>query len=90
MDVREKLVELINDCRAMEGYGIDLVERQTDHLIANGVTVQKYGEWVQHCFEIECINCHQEALRDSFNKYVFSNYCPHCGAKMIPQSPKGE
>ena len=46
MDVREKLVELINDCRAMEGYGIDLVERQTDHLIANGVTVQEYAEWV--------------------------------------------
>ena len=43
MDVREKLAELINDCRAMEGYGIDLVERQTDHLIANGVTVQ---EWI--------------------------------------------
>ena len=43
MDVREKLVELINDCRAMEGYGMDLVERQADHLIANGVTVQ---EWI--------------------------------------------
>ena len=43
MDVREKLVELINDCRFMEGYGMDLVERQTDHLIAHGVTVQ---EWV--------------------------------------------
>ena len=43
MDVREKLVELINDCRAMEGYGMELVERQADHLIANGVTVQ---EWI--------------------------------------------
>ena len=43
MDVREKLVELINDCRAMEGYGLDLVERQADHLIEHGVTVQ---EWI--------------------------------------------
>ena len=43
MDVREKLVELINDCRFMEGYGMDLVERQADHLIAHGVTVQ---EWI--------------------------------------------
>ena len=43
MDVREKLVGLINDCRFMEGYGMDLVERQADHLIAHGVTVQ---EWV--------------------------------------------
>ena len=40
MGVREKLVELIHDCRAMDGYGQDLVERQADHLIANGVTVQ--------------------------------------------------
>ena len=43
MDVREKLVELINDCRFMEGYGMDLVERQADNLIAHGVTVQ---EWI--------------------------------------------
>ena len=43
MDVREKLVELINDCRFMEGFGMDLVERQADHLIAHGVTVQ---EWI--------------------------------------------
>ena len=39
MDVREKLVELINDCRVMEGYGMDLVERQADYLISNGVTM---------------------------------------------------
>ena len=43
MDVREKLVELINDCRVMEGYGMDLVEKQADYLISNGVTVQ---DWV--------------------------------------------
>ena len=43
MDVREKLVELINDCRVMEGYGMDLVEMQADYLISNGVTVQ---EWI--------------------------------------------
>ena len=43
MDDREKLVEMINDCRFMEGYGMDLVERQADHLIAHGVTVQ---EWI--------------------------------------------
>lgn len=85
MDVREKLVELLADAE------MGKTERNflADQLINNGVTVQKCGEWVQHCFEIECINCHQEALRDSFNKYVFSNYCPHCGAKMMPQT-KGE
>ena len=73
MDVREKLVELINDCRAMEGYGIDLVERQTDHLIANGVTVQEYGEWVHPKEYVVsngflCSKCgHQEASHYPIN-----------------------
>ena len=49
-DVREKLVELINDCRVMEGYGVDLVERQADYLISNGVTVQKYGHGGKYDF----------------------------------------
>ena len=50
MDVREKLVELINDCRVMEGYGMDLVERQADYLISNGVTVQEYGHGGKYDF----------------------------------------
>ena len=37
MTERERLIELINDCRCMEGYGEELVERQADHLLANGV-----------------------------------------------------
>ena len=98
MDVREKLVELLKEISYDQKLGwYDLwdmhygaAEDIADLLVAHGVTVQECGEWIQHCFEIECTNCHQEALRDSFNKYVFSNYCPHCGAKMMPQPPKGE
>ena len=43
---RDRLVELLDDCRYMEGYGMDLVEKQADHLIANGVIVPpcKVGE----------------------------------------------
>ncbi len=52
MNVREKLVELINDCRFMEGYGMDLVERQADHLIAHGVTVQEL-DGCKYCEEYE-------------------------------------
>ena len=52
MDVREKLVELTNDCRFMEGYGMDLVERQADHLIAHGVTVQAL-DGCEYCKEYE-------------------------------------
>ena len=52
MDVREKLVELINDCRFMEGYDMELVERQADHLIAHGVTVQEW-DGCKYCKEYE-------------------------------------
>ena len=37
--MRDRLIELINDCRSMDGYGMDLVEKQADHLLANGVIV---------------------------------------------------
>ena len=43
MDVREKFVELLYDAMFFEGYGRELCEKQADHLIANGVTVQ---EWI--------------------------------------------
>ena len=49
MDVREKLVELIEqsgacfDCFPVAGYEKDEIEKIASHLIANGVTVQ---EWI--------------------------------------------
>ena len=43
MDVREKLVELIESARY---WGSNTSEEIADHLIRNGVTVQEYGEWV--------------------------------------------
>ena len=48
MTDRDRLIELINDCRSMDGYGMDLVEKQADHLLANGVIVPpcKVGDTV--------------------------------------------
>ena len=49
MDVREKLVELIQesgacfDCFPVSGYEKNQIEKIASHLIANGVTVQ---EWI--------------------------------------------
>lgn len=42
MGDREKLIELLWDCAYIEGYGTDLREKEADHLISNGVTVQKW------------------------------------------------
>ena len=100
MDVREKLVELLTEfygCDPMY-YNVDALAI-ADHLVSNGVTVQECGYWVS---VIDCANagvycsvCHKKVYKEDYawcnrkNK-LRSDYCPHCGAKMMPQPPKGE
>ena len=95
MDVREKLVEILADA------GMGKIERNflADQLIANGVTVQEYGHWVSltDCSNagVYCSVCNKKVYIEDYawcnrkNK-LRSNYCPHCGANMMPQPPKGE
>ena len=105
MDVREKLVELIKEgirkgLRAMGDDRLDYsFEDVADHLIVNGVTVQECGYWVSvtDCANagVYCSVCHKKVYKEDYawcnrkNK-LRSDYCPHCGAKMMPQPPKGE
>ena len=105
MDVREKLVELIKDGirKGLRAKGDDRLdysfEDVADHLIANGVTVQECGYWVSltDCANagVYCSVCHKKVYKEDYawcnrkNK-LRSDYCPHCGAKMMPQPPKGE
>ena len=110
MDVREKLVELLDGMFNGECC-VDKTEA-VSFLIANGVTVQERGEWVHpkgyvvsNCFL--CSKCgHEEAsyypinprpggayIADENGNFFYPpklNYCPNCGAKMMPQPPKGE
>lgn len=123
MDVREKLVELLktNACPSpficdqackYYGYGDCFPYRFADHLIANGVTVQEYGEWVHPkeyvvSNDFLCSKCgHREVsyypinprpgggcIADENGNFYYPpklNYCTNCGAKMMPQPPKGE
>ena len=102
MDVREKLVELLDDMqRSGIGYFGSVIENKkiADYLIANGITVQEFGHWVSltDCANsgVYCSVCHKKVYKEDYawcnkkNK-LRSNYCPHCGAKMMPQPPKGE
>lgn len=99
MDVREKLIELLDtNC----GY-VDEVKAEVlaDYLISNGVTVQKYGHWeVANDGTHFCSNCGCDATYtwdDIERNYIYSaddvpdritNYCPNCGAIMIYSSAK--
>lgn len=97
MDIKEKLMGLL-DVMFNGEYCIDKTEA-ADFLIANGVTVQECGYWVSltDCANagVYCSVCHKKVYKEDYawcnrkNK-LRSDYCPHCGAKMMPHSPKGE
>ena len=104
MDVMEKLVELLRNSPHLDtvkGYkGNDCTfEQGADWLIAHGVTVQECGHWVSltDCSNagVYCSVCHKKVYKEDYawcnrkNK-LRSDYCPHCGAKMMPQPPEGE
>ena len=98
MDVREKLVELVKSAIIDWEHG-DVSEWIADHLISNGVTVQECGYWVSltDCANagVYCSVCHKKIYKEDYarcnrkNK-LRSDYCPHCGTKMMPHPPKGE
>ena len=102
MDVREKLVELLQDENnpVWRWFPNNMAMTQlADYLISNGVTVQECGYWVSltDCANagVYCSVCHKKVYKEDYawcnrkNK-LRSDYCPHCGAKMTPQPPKGE
>lgn len=100
MDVREKLVELLTNSPQLDV--LDWItgwEEAANYLIAHGVTVQECGYWVSvtDCANagVYCSVCHKKIYKEDYarcnrkNK-LRSNYCPHCGSKMMPQPSKGE
>ena len=100
MDVREKLVELLQNAKAAmksENLSCDIARNMfvVDFMMVNGVTVQERGQWI-YDFNLagsnfyRCSVCdRQETLLEKENIYDYCPFC-HCGAKMIPQPPKGE
>ena len=102
MDVREKLVELIEkasyecDEGTRDLYDMrEVADGIADFLIAHGVTVQECGQWI-YDFNLagsnfyRCSVCdRQETLLEKEDIYEYCPFC-HCGAKMMPQPPKGE
>ena len=104
MDIREKLIEILKQA-PFEGKVLDewwfeeKIKRIADHLINNDVTVQKCGYWISltDCANagVYCSVCNKKVYKEDYawcnrkNK-LRSDYCPHCGAKMMPHPPKGE
>lgn len=104
MDVREKLIEILQDENnpiwrwLPDNISISTMQL-ADHLINNGVTVRECGYWISltDCANagVYCSVCNKKVYKEDYawcnrkNK-LRSDYCPHCGAKMMPHPPKGE
>ena len=95
MDVREKLVELLEvDLSGSDGYEPELI---ADYLIANGVTVQECAYWQYNEDDIDEDNNIQAycSVCGAGDKHATSMigkvpYCWKCGRKMMSQPQKGE
>lgn len=94
MDVKKKLLEILGDKFI---FGNSLLCAIASHLIDNTVTVQECGEWeeIEDDWSMEiiyrCSICKEEVVTiegTPIDNLLY--YCPHCGAKMMPQPPKGE
>jgi hypothetical protein len=90
--IRKKIIDLLDEFPVqMEWHdNADLA----NFLLSHGVTVQECGHWEDDHGDYVCSCCHTVftddivwLVRGESNE---PNYCPHCGAKMMPQPPKGE
>lgn len=95
-ETRERLIELLQEYTDNNNGGGSNHGR-ADHLIEHGVTVQKCGHWVSltDCSNagVYCSVCHKKVYKEDYawcnrkNK-LHSEYCPNCGAKMMPNRRK--
>ena len=98
MDVNERLIEILkikydhfcDQCSINKDS--KYIENLASHLISNGVTAVRHGQWIYNIESGEylCSACNENAL--SFRKdtiygvnlyeVCLTDYCPNCGAKM--------
>ena len=86
MDVRKKLVELIESARY---WGCGTSEEIAQNLIANGVTVQEL-HGCEHCRATSYTE-NQFTVITQIGREVKTqfNFCPNCGRR-LQHPPKGE
>jgi hypothetical protein len=82
---RDRLIELLQEAR--DKYNNLFFEKEliADHLLANGVIVQKQGEWKVHqnneYWHYDCPFC-DDGYATKGKDETPPNYCGNCGAKM--------
>ena len=88
MDVREKLVELIESARY---WGSNTSAEIAENLLENGVTVQEQ-DGCEYCNGLPLSQMEDFTMPNASKKdydIVTIRYCPMCGRR-LPKPPKGE
>ena len=66
--------------------GVNLAGTQVDLMPTADVVEVKHGKWLKKTDDIyywyECSECSERPPCDRYKETFFSDYCPHCGAKM--------
>ena len=96
MDVREKLVELLD---IIIQPGQKKLGDIADYLLRNGVTVQEHGYW-ETVVEVKDNTVRGNGVKIEYkrcsrcknpSKFLEDDFCGNCGTKLdLPQPPKGE
>lgn len=99
MNDRDRLIELLEQCEnKCNKQDCEICKYQpltyncyhtmvADHLIANGVTFKKHGEWflLDECSNegVYCSVCCKKVYDTHYaNQKIKSKFCPNCGAEM--------
>ena len=91
MTDREKLIELLYENNVVCDQKIEGLAEDILDLIANGVTIRGTGYWEWDTEYIyRCGSCGDKVhVKEVMGQPVW-DYCPACGANMLPSVPKGE
>ena len=80
IEIEKEYEDIVNKTSVMPNKSKFIAER----LVANGVTAQEKGEWIETEEGTICSECHEHPFEDGY--YAIANYngdfCPNCGAKM--------
>lgn len=92
MTDREKLKDLIQDGHGYfyseEYKGLEVYDAMAEYLLANGVTIKKYGRWERYYYsyfgqhQCVCSECKDSEYWKRYYCYGVESYCPNCGVKM--------
>lgn len=88
------ITALLNDALEQVGYSREDAADCIRYMDTADIVPVRHGRWIDAYPDIEpnpmfmygiCSEC---GFEQGISKYL--NYCPNCGAKMMPHPPKGE